>query len=687
MKRPPAPCRPSGIRRIAFIGALSLLVLVLAPAVPASATVFCTYNPATNTVTVTMGQDDPATILNSGGAILVDGVQCGSAAVANTVDITVFGDDGDEALTIDNSGGGFGSILFNIDLSVANDTLAIVGGSGGDTITVGSQSGQMNGSAMALIGFEALVLSGAGGADSLNATNANALTTVIGGAGADTLTGSSGNDVISGGTEDDVLVGNAGDDDLDGGSGTDVASYANAGGPVTIDLGAGTACCGAGFDLLTSIESAIGSPFGGGITGDGGNNVIAATSGNDELDGAGGNDTVDYSDASAGVTINLSLTTQQNTGGSGLDTLSNFENVTGSGFADTLLGTTGPNVLNGGGGLDTASYANAPGGVSVSLRADSASGAGGADTLTSIENATGSPFDDVISGDVGTNVMHGDAGTDTLDYSAAGTGSAAIAGPPTTGVAVDLSNPAPQPTGLDGTDTVDGFENLVGSPVDDSLSGDDGGNVLEGGTGDDALDGGPGSDVVSYEDAPDGVDADLSEGTATGGAGSDSVESFEGAIGSPFDDTIAGSDGDDALEGGPGSDAVSYEDAPGSVTIDLASGTATGSQGVDSVTGFERIVGGPADDFLGGNVFTNTIRGGAGDDEVLGRGGGDRLLGGAGADSVKGQGGPDRAIGGPGDDRLSGGADADELLGRAGFDLCVGGPATDSFRSCERRRS
>ena len=52
------------------------------------------------------------------------------------------------------------------------------------------------------------------------------------------------------------------------------------------------------------------------------------------LIGAGGVDTVRYAAAAAGVTVNLSVTTAQNTVGAGLDTLSGFENLSGSAFND-----------------------------------------------------------------------------------------------------------------------------------------------------------------------------------------------------------------------------------------------------------------------------------------------------------------------------------------------------------------
>jgi Ca2+-binding RTX toxin-like protein len=54
------------------------------------------------------------------------------------------------------------------------------------------------------------------------------------------------------------------------------------------------------------------------------------------------------------VTVSLALQGQlQNTVGAGADRLSNFQNLTGSAFNDTLTGDSNNNVIEGGGGGDT----------------------------------------------------------------------------------------------------------------------------------------------------------------------------------------------------------------------------------------------------------------------------------------------------------------------------------------------
>src|SRR6476661_2011280 len=113
------------------------------------------------------------------------------------------------------------------------------------------------------------------------------------------------------------------------------------------------------------------------ITGNSGNNIIAGLGGADHLDGGGGTDTATYAASSAGV--NVSLMTGVGSGGDADgDALFNFENLTGSGFNDTLEGNSGNNVLVGGAGIDTISYEHATSGVTVNLATTSVQATGGA---------------------------------------------------------------------------------------------------------------------------------------------------------------------------------------------------------------------------------------------------------------------------------------------------------------------
>ena len=82
---------------------------------------------------------------------------------------------------------------------------------------------------------------------------------------------------------------------------------------------------------------------------------------------------------------------------------------------DTLASGTGTDTLIGGEGVDTAGYGTSGAGVSVNLA--SGTGIGGdaeGDTLSGIENLTGSAYADTLTGDGGANALDGGAGNDVL---------------------------------------------------------------------------------------------------------------------------------------------------------------------------------------------------------------------------------------------------------------------------------
>src|SRR5262245_37457819 len=89
--------------------------------------------------------------------------------------------------------------------------------------------------------------------------------------------------------------------------------------------------------------------------------------------------------------------------------------IFGLGGNDLILGGSGTDAIVGGSGTDTSSYTDSAEGVVVSL--ESGEGFGGTaegDTLTSIENLTGSTHDDFLTGNAGNNVLTGLEDNDTL---------------------------------------------------------------------------------------------------------------------------------------------------------------------------------------------------------------------------------------------------------------------------------
>ena len=127
--------------------------------------------------------------------------------------------------------------------------------------------------------------------------------------------------------------GNTGDDVLNGGDGMDTADFSGTVG-VTVNLNITTAqATGYGNDTLTSIENVRTGAGADTIIGDANNNVFFDGGGADTYTGNAGDDTVSYATATAGVVVNLALTTAQaaSTGG---DILTGIENVIGSAVAD-----------------------------------------------------------------------------------------------------------------------------------------------------------------------------------------------------------------------------------------------------------------------------------------------------------------------------------------------------------------
>jgi len=85
------------------------------------------------------------------------------------------------------------------------------------------------------------------------------------------------------------------------------------------------------------------------------------------------------------------------------------------GAGDVLIGGAGADSLDGGAGTDTAVYSDSTAGVTVNLATGTGTGGDAeGDTLTSIENITGSDYDDNLTGDANANVLDGGLGDDTL---------------------------------------------------------------------------------------------------------------------------------------------------------------------------------------------------------------------------------------------------------------------------------
>ena len=337
------------------------------------------------------------------------------------------------------------------------------------------------------------------------------------------------------------------------------------------------------------------------IQGNGGDDIIDGGAGNNSLNGGGDIDTVSFASATSAVVVSLALVGQQNTGGGGLDTLSNFENVSGSAFDDLFIGTTGDNVFSGGAGLDTVSYANATSAVTVSLieytpiAQQQNTGGGGHDTLISIEGVIGTDYDDVFTAGFQPNQkFDGGAGFDILNLAGFVERSAVVflSGASNGGLIVNNIE------GLVGGNLADTF---TGDAADNFLSGGGGGDILNGGWGADILDGGTGIDTASYEDATAGVNVSLlvSGAQDTGGGGVDTLISIENLTGSQYGDTLTGLNDNYfyTIIGNAGADTIIGGDGYDTLFSDAASLTPLGSYyGLDIGAEQDTLIGGAGND-------------------------------------------------------------------------------------------
>ncbi len=334
---------------------------------------------------------------------------------------------------------------------------------------------------------------------------------------ADMLTGDASNNQLSGNDGDDILIGGLGADVLDGGVGFDIVSFANASAGVSVSLTTGVGQSGeATGDSYTNIEGLIGSNFDDTLVGSNATaDSLIGNDGDDILRGASGDDT-----------LNGGAGTDRLEGGSGDDAL-----LGGTG-TDTLNGGSGNDVIDGQTGFDTALYTGLSSGVTVDLDITTAqdTGGGGTDTLLRIENLIGSGQDDTLSGNFNRNRLEGSNGNDVLDGRAGndtligGNGNDELIG----GTGADTL------VGGNDNDTLFGGgqrDRLEGSAGNDTLYGGDDVDRLLGGDGDDTLVGGAGTDFLFGGAGADSFVFSSSVDTNVGPFNRDEIRDFSSADG------------------------------------------------------------------------------------------------------------------------------------------------------------
>jgi Ca2+-binding RTX toxin-like protein len=244
----------------------------------------------------------------------------------------------------------------------------------------------------------------------------------------------------------------------------------------------------------------------------------------DVIVGLGGNDTLN------GMEDNDKLC-----GGAGNDTLNGADgddNLQGEDGADTLIPGSGTDTASGGPATDTVSYAG-----STAVTVNLGTGANNQnDTLSSIQNATGSSANDTITGNSANNILVGLEGNDTLngvggndnlvggdgadtlitgggtDIAIGGTGSDTLSYPGNSALVINLG------TGINNkSDTFGSIENVKGTKVGDTITGSNANNTLEGLNGRDTLSGGIGDDTLLGGIGPDAMSGGAGTDTCNGG--------------------------------------------------------------------------------------------------------------------------------------------------------------------------
>jgi Ca2+-binding RTX toxin-like protein len=458
---------------------------------------------------------------NAAGRILVnDGavtIQGGTATVANTSVIQVFGLAGNDTISLDETNG-------------ALPAAQLFGGAGNDPLTGGSGNDLLFGQD----GND--ILLGKGGDDQL-----------FGGDGNDTLTGGAGNDQMFGQAGNDRMIWNPGDgtDLVEGGDGNDTAEVNGGNGAENFTMTAnGTRVR---FDRTSP------APF----------SLDIGTTENFVLNMNGGDDVFT---AGNGLASLIQLTID---GGDGNDT------ITGGDGNDTLLGGTGNDVINGGRGNDVAQLGSGddtfvwnPGDGS-----DTVDGGTGNDTL--LFNGANVKENMVISANAGQAVLTRDVGsvtmtmanTETIDINALGAADSITVNDLSTTavkhVAIDLSATPGSGKGDGQDDTVvinatagddaititenNGVVTISGLATDVTITGFDATDkiVINGLGGDDVINAvGLGGAMQVVANGGDGADVLI------GSSGNDTQNGEAG------DDILIGNGGQDTLDGGTGNNTV-----------------------------------------------------------------------------------------------------------------------------------
>jgi Ca2+-binding RTX toxin-like protein len=451
----------------------------------------------------------------NGGAISIVG---GSATVANTSLIRVFGKAGNDTLELVEANGA---------LPRAN----LFGGAGNDLMTGGSGNDR---------------LLGQGGNDTL--LGRSGIDLLIGGVGNDTLTGGDGDDQAFGNAGNDRLIWDPGDDtDLnEGGAGTDTVEVNGGNGaeaftvtangtrvrfdrvipaPFSLDIGTSenlTVNMNGGADTFTAgngLASLIQITVDGGadndtITGGDGADLLFGGDGNDALNGGRGDDVAFMGAGDDTFVWNPGEGNDVPEGQDGLDTMQ----FNGANIAERI------DVSANGGRLRFLRDVAAVTMDTNDLERVNFAALGGADTIT-VNDLSGTDVTELNLNLFASGGTAGDAQVDTVILNATNGDDVVVV----TGSGLDT-----QVIGLAVTVAISGVEPNADQLQINALAGDD---VVDAG-------------VLANNSIRLTVDGGADDDVAIGGAGADTL------LGGAGDDVLLGGDGIDVLDGGSGDNVV-----------------------------------------------------------------------------------------------------------------------------------
>ncbi|KQT01635.1 hypothetical protein ASG42_26875 [Rhizobium sp. Leaf391] len=324
-------------------------------------------------------------------------------------------------------------------------------------------------------------------------------------AGDDTLTGSNGYDTLNGGTGADTMA---------GGLSGDLYYVDDAGDVVTelINQGNDTVESSVSFVLSANVEQLrlVGADING--TGNALNNTLVGTSGINVLDGQGGADTMAgglsddlyYVDDAGDVvtelinqgndTVESSVSFVLSANVEQLRLVGTDINGTGNALNNTLIGTSGMNILDGKGGADTMA-----GGLSDDLYHVDDAG----DIVTELINQGNDTVESSVSFVLSANVEQLDAGDIVTELINQGNDT------------VESSVSFVLSANVEQLSLVGANINGTGNALNNTLIGSSGMNILDGKGGADTMAGGRSNDLYHVDDAGDIVTELINQGNDT----------------------------------------------------------------------------------------------------------------------------------------------------------------------------